>query len=154
MRPCARQTAGVQDVREPAEKRWPRLIEEHRRQSETQVPVSVPLGRRVLRRAWFFAAAVLALVAVLVGSNTLQGDDPLPGGVPANAKDAIERFGAGCGRLAHIVDFEIDGGHLRYRCTWTIFGWPSVSSSASCGPDGAGWQVGGWREPQQTDRPC
>jgi hypothetical protein len=107
-----------------------------------------------MRRSVVFALGFLALGAVLVVPNALRRDDPLPSGVPANAKEAIESAGAGCGRLAHLVDFEIDGGRLGYRCTWSIFGWPSVSSTASCGADGAGWQVGGWREPQQTDFPC
>lgn len=93
---------------------------------------------------------VLAAALALVVPNAIRPDAPVPRGVDPTVRTAIAQVSS-CPRISA---FQVDGQHVRFECTWTVFGWPRTNASASCGGDGAGWVVGGWLSDQYTSLPC
>lgn len=99
-------------------------------------------------------ATAVGLV-VLFLPNATRGDADPPDGVDPGVEGAIETTAA-CSEGARITYSGVDGEHVRFRCSWTWLGWPSVTASASCGPSVAGkvWYVGDFRDVSITRVRC
>jgi hypothetical protein len=119
------------------------------------VPCVSPQSRRRAQRA---AALLIGVIAVLTLPNLLLADavDDLPTNDRAAVRIAL-RSAPGCWRVTRVaairtMDDQSARHGFRYRCEWTVLGWPSVTGEASCA-DG-GWVLPGYLEPRYTGRPC
>jgi hypothetical protein len=136
----------------PLDTVWVAATEDHEPERE------VGVGRTVGCLGLFTLVAIAGVLLVvgaatlLVAPNAWRDDAPIPAGVDPSVERAIES-GYVCPSWAHIREYTVEPTNdVRFTCTWSVFGFPRFTGSATCG-DGR-WNVSGIRDLQLTNVVC